>query len=72
MSEIGKMGNRNRVQVDTILYNSSANIDALQEDLTILEQWEQKWDMLFNATKCKHILFSRKRTPSEHPLTIIP
>ena len=55
---------------DTILYNSSANIDALQEDLTILENWEQKWDMSFNATKCEHILFSRKRTPTEHPLTI--
>jgi len=41
---------------DTKIFNtvmSKADHDILQNDLASLEAWSQKWQMEFNATKCK-------------------
>ena len=51
---------------DTIIYNSSENHHTLQDDLEKLEEWEEAWDMEFHPLKCQHILFSRKRKPSNN------
>jgi hypothetical protein len=51
---------------DTIIYNSSANHQTMQDDLLSLEKWEEAWDMEFHPGKCQHILFSRKRNPSNN------
>lgn len=32
--------------------NNQTDIDLLQKDLVILEDWENKWQMNFNAQKC--------------------
>ena len=46
---------------DAVIYNTADNRDKLQEDLHTLETWEKEWKMKFNALKCEHIKFSRKR-----------
>ena len=46
---------------DTVVYNTTDNRDQLQQDLCALETWERDWKMEFNALKCEHIKFSRKR-----------
>ena len=46
---------------DTIVYNTTDNINEQQNDLRSLEKWEENWDMEF-----QHISFSRKYLhPSE-------
>ena len=40
---------------DCILYrqvDSSADANALQNDLSMLEEWEKRWKMLLNIDKC--------------------
>ena len=49
---------------DALVYGViSPDIDTnnLQEDLCILEQWQDKWQMSFNPSKCKIICFPNKR-----------
>ena len=49
---------------DALVYGViSADIDKnnLQDDLCSLEQWQEKWQMSFNASKCKIICLSNKR-----------
>ena len=53
---------------DTIAYNSAFNHSTIQDDLTKLELWEQQWDMEFHPSKCQHIVFSRKRQPTDESL----
>ena len=46
---------------DTVVYNAVENRKQLQKDLHALEMWEKTWKIEFNALKCKHVKFSRKR-----------
>ena len=46
---------------DTVVYNTVENREQLQKDLHALEEWEKTWKMEFNALKCEHVKFSRKR-----------
>ena len=42
---------------DTILFrtiNGTMDSQLLQEDLTALENWENRWQMSFNPSKCSH------------------
>ena len=51
---------------DTIVYRtieSSNDCSLLQADLHALEEWEQKWGMSFNPSKCETIRISRKKEP---------
>ena len=40
---------------DTKIYNITDNKDILQNDLTKLYEWSEKWQLSFNASKCKCI-----------------
>ncbi|CAB3999350.1 Hypothetical predicted protein [Paramuricea clavata] len=47
---------------DTLLYgliSGSSNSDELQDDLSKLETWQEKWQMKFNPGKCKVLCISR-------------
>ena len=49
---------------DSILYReitSSADAEKLQKDLDALQDWEAKWLMRFNASKCQVLLVTKKR-----------
>lgn len=43
---------------DTVIYNTVNNHQQLQDNLKVLEDWEQEWNMEFNPLK--HIEFARK------------
>ncbi len=48
---------------NTIVYleiGQQQNNTTLQNDLSKLEQWEQKWGMEFHPKKCQVLTFSRK------------
>ena len=58
---------------DCILYrciDSQSDVDALQEDLSQLEIWEEIWNMKFNIDKCMVLHVTLKRNPilSEYTL----
>ncbi len=44
------------------------NIDknCMQQDLNVLSDWANKWQMKFNASKCKVIRFGNNKTQSEY------
>ena len=51
---------------DTIIYRcieSQNDVTILQEDLHKLENWENKWLMSFNTSKCQHLPITNKRNP---------
>jgi len=64
---------RSRVRLfadDTIVYlviRSSSSAESLQQDLHLLEQWEQDWAMEFNPDKCEILRIHRKRKPILFP-----
>ena len=39
--------------------------DQLQKDLQQLEEWQNKWQMSFNPSRCKTICTSNKKTPPQ-------
>ena len=41
----------------------SCHKDRLQRDLDYLQEWEVKWDMEFNPSKCQVIHITRSRNP---------
>ena len=48
---------------DTMLYSpihNHSDSEALQEDLSKLEKWEEKWQMGFNVVKCHQLTVSTK------------
>jgi hypothetical protein len=59
---------------DSLLYstiNNQTDSDLLQRDLTILEDWENKWQMSFNAKKMHcHQNSTKKQTGEENKLQI--
>ena len=53
---------------DALLYGVMSNEedgDQLQKDLQQLEEWQNKWQMSFNPSKCKTICISNKKTPPQ-------
>ena len=51
---------------DSLLYRRIQNNTdrcQLQEDLDKLQEWEQKWQMAFNAEKCEVIRITNKKRP---------
>ena len=51
---------------DTAVYltaQGQADSKKLQNDLDILQKWEQEWDMEFNPSKCQVVQFTRSRRP---------
>ncbi len=54
---------------DCLLYPEISSTEdqlLLQQDLTKLEQWSQKWGMKFNASKCYIVSVSRHSEPRFH------
>ena len=49
-----------------IKVNNHADSDALQQDLDILQTWENLWDMDFNPSKCQVLHISKSRHPAQH------
>ena len=50
---------------DTAIYLSltvASHSSLLQQDLHQLEQWESKWDMKFNPSKCQVIQITKRKT----------
>ena len=50
--------------------DSTEDTKALQEDLTRLGNWTEKWQMLFNAKKCYTMRIHRKKQPIIHNYTM--
>ena len=51
---------------DTAMYlafDKQADLEILQKDLEILENWEKLWDISFNPSKCQVIHVTRRKTP---------
>ncbi|XP_072021548.1 uncharacterized protein [Amphiura filiformis] len=49
---------------DSVLYRSISTTDdsaSLQQDLDALQEWERKWLMSFNASKCQVLQITNKR-----------
>ena len=58
---------------DLLVYrriSTPQDIDALQQDLGKLEQWEDTWGMKFHPDKCEHITITRKRQPIPSTYTL--
>jgi len=52
--------------VNCILYrqiDSSADANALQNNLSMLEEWEKQWKMLLNIDKCMVLTVTLKKKP---------
>jgi hypothetical protein len=51
---------------DCLLYRNIKSIEdtiKLQDDLTAMENWAKKWQMIFNPTKCYHLRSTRQKKP---------
>ena len=63
---------RNKVRLyadDALIYsliNSEGDCISLQQDLTALEQWSLKWQMLFIPAKCIFLRITNKKSPLIH------
>ena len=56
---------------DTAIYltlEDKGDSDTLQRDLDRLQEWESKWDMEFNPSKCQVIRVTSSRTPNQHTI----
>ena len=49
--------------------NSKDDCISLQQNLTALEQWLLKWEMLFNPTKCEFLCITNNKSPLIHITT---
>ena len=55
---------------DTIVYltiKPKSSAESLQQDLKLLELWEQEWSMEFNPDKCEILRIHKKRNPIIYP-----
>ena len=58
---------------DSIIYrkiNSNIDHQILQTYLTELEKWSDKWQMLFNLSKCVHLPITNKTNPRSHQYSL--
>ena len=44
--------------------------EKLQNDLNLLQEWEEKWDMEFNPSKCQVLHITRSRRPIRYNYTM--
>ena len=44
--------------------------ERLQSDLNVLQEWEKKWDMEFNPSKCQVLHITRSRNPIRYNYTM--
>jgi hypothetical protein len=66
MSEMVKSSETKLFADDSLLFrtiNNQADSVLLQNDLTPLQDWEDKWQMSFNAKKCQVIRITPKNRP---------
>ena len=53
---------------DALLYcfiKSDGDLDSLQSDLCKLEEWQDRWQMEFNPTKCEVMWITTKKNVKE-------
>ena len=58
---------------DTAVYLAVQGPDdseKLQNDLNLLQEWEEKWDMELNPTKCQVLHITRSRRPIRYNYTM--
>ena len=58
---------------DTAVYLAVQGPDGsekLQNDLNLLQEWEEKWDMEFNPSKCQVLHITRSRRPIRYNYTM--
>ena len=58
---------------DMLLYKpvkSALDLNSLQEDIDVINNWVKRNHLMLNPSKCKSMLISRKRSPSQ-PLSLI-
>jgi hypothetical protein len=66
MPEMVKSSETKLFADDSLLFrtiNNQADSVLLQNDLTSLQDWEDKWQMSFNAKKCQVIRITPKNRP---------
>jgi hypothetical protein len=66
MPEMAKSSETKLFADDSLLFrtiNNQADSILLQNDLTSLQDWEDKWQMSFNAKKCQVIRITPKNRP---------
>jgi hypothetical protein len=66
MPEMAKSSEIKLFADDSLLFrtiNNQADSVLLQNDLTSLQNWEDKWQMSFNAKKCQVIRITPKNRP---------
>ena len=54
---------------DTIMYmtlTGAQDVASLQQDLNHLENWEEKWQMIFHPKKCSVLRITRSQSPKLH------
>ena len=54
---------------DTKVYDDSTKHDKIQQDINSLLEWSRKWQLLFNALKCKVMYFGRKNPKHAYTIT---
>ena len=58
---------------DTAVYlavQGPDDLEKLQNDLNLLQEWEEKWDMEFNPSKCQVLHITRSRRPIRYNYTM--
>ena len=59
---------------DTAVYltvTSPEDVNTLQADLNILQEWERTWDMEFNPGKCQVLHITRCKQPLQSQYTLL-
>ena len=57
---------------DTKVYNLSSNKDQIQQDLNDIQEWSDKWQLPFNASKCKCLHFGKNNPNNVYYLKETP
>ena len=50
--------------VSLVLIKTFSSEDIVDEDLKVLEEWEDTWSLRFNSEKCKTLHLDRNENPS--------
>ena len=55
---------------DTKLYNTTQNKDIIQDDIRKLQEWSEKWNLYFNASKCKVMHMGRNNPCHKYKMKV--